>query len=512
MQALPSSGILPGHPTVSKAQLYSRTHSILRHILQLVPSASSVLSSILMNYFPDPTASRRTYIVYISNILEVISYAPELRSEILNLITERLVKIDVQVQEDILGLAEDVSEGLVHDISRIGDADDLDDESDFDDSDEGDSGIFDTEAERKKDVIRNVVKMDCMLDMLFVHYAELFAETISPSQITTDEASNTFSIILSQFTTIVLPTYRSRHTQFLVFHFAQKSPELIDLFCGVCIHIVFDKVRPSLVRQSAAAYLASFVARGAHVPSHIVVDVFEYLSTQLKILHADHEPQCHGPDLQRFPIYYALMQALLYIFCFRWRDLQVRDDDGDDLKHDGYEERGERNWIDGLKKTFEQNVYSRLNPLKICAPIIVSEFARIAHHFGVVYIFHIIETNKRIDLAASRFGVSSSATPRSAQSLASLPTYGNTYRKGDWDRDWQERQTPLSMRKDDAHKILEGYFPFDPYYLPRSKRWVEGDYREWKGIRGLDPVVRADEESSDESEDDSESGMDVEEG
>ena len=490
---------------MSKSQLYSRAHSTLRYILQLVPSASSVLSSVLVNYFPDPTASRRTYTVYTTNILEIISYAPELRSEILNLITERLVKIDVQVQEDILDLAEDVGEGLVHDISRVGNTDDLDNESDSDDdSDDGGSDVFDAEAERTKEITRNVVKMDCILDMLFAHYAESFPKTTFISPTTTDDAFNIFNIILSQFTTTVLPTYRSRHTQFLLFHYAQKSYELMDLFCGACIQIIFDKTRPSLVRQSAAAYLASFVARGVHVPAHIVVDVFEYLSTQLKILRADYEPQCRGPDLQRFPIYYALMQALLYIFCFRWKDLQVRDADDDDLSHDGYEERGERNWIDGLKKAFEQNIYSRLNPLKICVPIIVSEFARIANHLQVVYIFHIIETNKRINLAASHFGTPSSSIPSSTQSL------GNTYWKGGQGKDWQERQTALSVRKDDAYKILDGYFPFDPYYLPRSKRWVEGDYREWKGIRGLDPVVRADDESSGESEDDSESEMEDE--
>ena len=510
--ALPSSGKLPHHCMIPKSQLYSRAHSTLRYILQLVPSASSMLSSILVNNFPDLAASRRTYTVYTTNILEIVSYAPELGSDILNLITERLVKIDVQVQEDVLDLAEDIGEGLVHDISKVGTANDLDDESDSsEDSDDEDEDVFSAEAERTKEITRSVVKMDCILDMLFGHYAKSFPKTTSIRLTTTDDAFNIFNVILGQFTSIVLPTYRSRHTQFLLFHYAQTSHELMDLFCGACIQIIFDKTRPSPVRQSAAAYLASFVARAAHVPTHTVVDVFEYLSTQLKVLRAEHEPHCRGPDLQRYPIYYALMQALLYIFCFRWRDLQVRDDD-DDLSHDDYEERGERNWIGGLKKTFEQNVYSRLNPLKICAPIIVSEFARIANHLQVVYIFHIIETNKRISFTASHFCPPSSSVPTSSQSLASSPAYGSTFRKPGQSKEWQGRQTALSVKKDDAYKILDGYFPFDPYYLPRSKRWVEGDYREWKGIKGLDPVVKVSEEevSSEESGEGSESEMDQE--
>ena len=512
LPALPSSGKLPHHCMITKSQLYGRAHSTLRYILRLVPSASSMLSSILVDYFPDASASRRTCTVYTTNILEIVSYASELRSDILNLVTERLVKIDVQVQEDILDLAEDIGEGLVHDLSRVGIANDLDEESDSDDgSDGGDSDVYDEEAERAKEITRNVVKMDCMLDMLFSHYANAFPKISSASLTTTDDAFDTFNIILGQFTSIVLPTYRSRHTQFVLFHYAQTSLELMDLFCGACIQMIFDKARPTLVRQSAAAYLASFVARATHVPTHTVIDVFEYLATQLKLLRAEYEPQCRGPDLQRYPIYYALMQALLYIFCFRWRDLQVRDND-DDLSYDGYEERGERNWIDGLKKTFEQNIYSRLNPLKICAPIIVGEFARIANHLQVVYIFHIIETNKRINLTASNLSLPSSSVSAPLQSLASSSAYGGTFRKLGQNNEWQERQTALSVRKDDAYKVLDGYFPFDPYYLPRSKKWVEGDYREWKGIKGLDPVAKVDveEESSEDSEEGSESEMDEE--
>ena len=37
----------------------------------------------------------------------------------------------------------------------------------------------------------------------------------------------------------------------------------------------------------------------------------------------------------------------------------------------------------------------------------------------------------------------------------------------------------------DAHHQLEPYFPFDPYHLPISKRWVEGDYNEWKLPQGM---------------------------
>ena len=47
--------------------------------------------------------------------------------------------------------------------------------------------------------------------------------------------------------------------------------------------------------------------------------------------------------------------------------------------------------------------------------------------------------------------------------------------------------------------MLEGYFPFDPYKLPRSGKWLVDDYLEWKGLPG-DEV--GDEDEGDGSEDD----------
>jgi len=52
---------------------------------------------------------------------------------------------------------------------------------------------------------------------------------------------------------------------------------------------------------------------------------------------------------------------------------------------------------------------------------------------------------------------------------------------------------------DESWYQLDTYFPFDPYQLPLSKRWVDSDYVQWKGVPGLD-----EEEDEDESGDDEE--------
>lgn len=416
--------------------------------------------------FPHQTDSRRSHVVYIQNLLKLVEYAPELRGEVLALITERLVKIDVQVQVDLEDLADDVGEGLVDQIppARPDLMDDIEESDVSDEEEDPDEDEEDEEAQRAKEITKNVQKMDAILDILFSHYEQSFT---NPS---IEEQVGSLNILLSQFVSTILPTHRSRHTQFLLFHFAQQSSKYIDTFTGTCVQITFDKGQPAIVRQASAAYLASFVARGMHVPSNIVRDVFDYIGGELTRLRREYEPSCRGPDMRRYSSFYVLVQALLYIFCFRWRDLESSpDDDYEDDDLNTYYGQ-EHQWISGVKDNLSQNIFSKLNPLKVCSTTIVTEFARIANHLSIVYVYHLLETNKRV------------------RALQSAETgYGQP-----------NRETALSARRDESSQHLDAYFPFDPYHLPKSKRWIEGDYREWSGIPGLDDEQASESDSDDE--------------
>lgn len=425
-------------------------------------------------------------------MLKILSYAPEMRAEVLGLITGRLVKIDVQVQVDLEDFAEEIGEGLVQDVPRPPNdfAESMDDSESSDDDSVISNDAGNRDAQRTKAISKNVEKMDIVLDLLFNYYSQ----TISRSS--TDTGFGTLDILLSQFVTTILPTHRSRHTQFLLFHFSQLSPSYTDTFVGTCVQIAFDKVQPATVRQAAAAYLASFVARGNHVPSNIVRDVFSYIGTELERLRSMHEPTCRGPDVRRYSTFYSLMQALLYIFCFRWRDLQIDpgensedsdfEDDEDESLPAIYAAGKERRWFAGVKDILATNVFCKLNPLKVCSPAVVTEFARISNHLGAIFVYHLLETNKRIQL--SQF-----SRPANRLLIYNQP----------------DRETALSAPgAHESSQLLDGFFPFDPYYLPISKRWISGDYREWKGLPGLDYKK---DRSASQSEDEEESELDEDE-
>lgn len=442
--------------------MYARIHLALKHVLDLVPSATSTLLAIVAADFPHSSSSKTAHVDFVRNLIKVMQYVPELKAELVGLVTERLVKIDVQVQVDMEDLEDDVEDGLVRDgpPERSDQTDDQSDDEDMSDSESTSSlESIEEEASRIKDLKANVAKMDAIMNILFEFHTPNFTGA------STLKTERTFDLLLNQYATIILPTYRSRHSQFLLFHFAQTSEQLIDRFAGTCFHLMCDPTRPALLRQSSAAYLASFIARGAHVPTQIVRNVFQLLSVHLDGIRKDHEKSCQGPDLRRHRTFHAMVQALLYIFCFRWRDLTKDPEilmDTDPASFDG---RG-LHWAPGVKEALTRTLYSKFNPLKVCSPSIVNEFARIANHLRFMYIYPLIESNRRLHLAQ--------VAKSHGQSQGEFSTPHLT---------------------DESYQQLDAYFPFDPYHLPISKRWLKGDYNEWQGLPGADDTLRGGHES-----------------
>ncbi|KAI0136462.1 putative RNA polymerase I-specific transcription initiation factor RRN3 [Xylariales sp. AK1849] len=466
----PSAWQVPGFPSVSREGMQERLHLALQYLLQVFPAANSVLAQMITNKFPYHDEPTRVHLAYVENLLKLRQYATKLRVEIADLLVNRLVQIDVQMQTDLDDLDDNLTAmvALALNSSRAtaalqGDDDDSDVESVESEDDEED------EYTKVKTVKESIEKMDSTMDTLFALNTPLFADPNS------DEAAEAFEELLNEFSQIILPTYKSRHTQFLVFHFAQKSERLMDMFCGTCINIAFESQRPVVLRQAASAYLASFVARGALVPGRVVRDIFDVLGFHLDEMRTLYEVSCRGPDVRRYAAFYSLTQALMYIFCFRWRDLvSTVPDDVDRDDPSSYLDQ-DIEWETNVKEILRRNIYSKLNPLKVCSPSIVEQFALLAHRFRFMYVYPLVEANKRLRLS---------------QFVSTAYSNGGALRESGLD---------LS---DESWQQLDSYFPFDPYQLPTSKRWVDPDYLRWQKIPGLNPDDE--DESEEEGEPDEE--------
>ncbi|KFH47301.1 RNA polymerase I-specific transcription initiation factor-like protein [Hapsidospora chrysogenum ATCC 11550] len=444
----PSMWNVAGFPEISRETMRGRLHKSIRHILKNFPAAISVLEHLLANKFPFPDDSLRTHMAYIHNLFRVKEYAPQLREEILDLILNRVVKIDAQMQLDLEDVDDDITAAVMYTL-RESSRDPSQWEDDDDDSDtesvDSDDADYDAEAARIKAVKENVEKMDAILDTLFTYFTPLI--TPDPGS---DRAYLAFTTILREFEHMVLPTFKSRHTQFLIFHFAQMHERLSDAFCGQMIQVSFDRTVPSVLRQACVAYLASFVARGAHVPRKDVQLIFELIVTHMNRFRDNWEASCRGPDLKRFSHFYTLAQAAMYIFCFRWQDLVVSAPETVDPEDPASYIGQDLEWYGSTRRDLRIHVFSIFNPLKVCAPVIVEEFAKLAHRLNFMYVFPLVEANKRLRLT---------------QFMTSYATGGAL------------RDAGYEAGDESLHQ-LDPYFPFDPYQLP----FWNMDWMIWDGI------------------------------
>lgn len=470
---------------VRQSTIHRRVMQAIQYITSNVPSLPAALADRTSSKLEFDFQKAEERMTYTRNFMEMIKHVPELTSEILTSVLRELIKLDVSVQVDLDDEDDDAEDDILNHMSSSqtliasqsqdifkspldsenDDAPTTDDDSDMEDDD------VDPATARRRKLKEDIRQVDLIMDVLFQYYAKLTTSSNIGHRDTAIEQ------LISQFHSHILPTYRARHPQFLVFHFAQSDPIIVDRFVTSCVAVLVDRKQPHLLRHSAAAYFSGFVGRGAHVSPQVVQDCLELLCDHLTTLRKAYEPTCRGPDLKRFGDFYAAFQAILYIFCFRWRDVASSSADLEsDSEFDIDEEEVETyHFPESLRDSLRTAIYSPLNPLRVCTPVIVEQFAKLTYALQLFYVYPKLEENKHVRVVTTH-------ARNTSDLMISNP-----------DRD-------LSWVGDNG--MLEGYFPYDPYVLPISRHWVEGDYVAWRGIPGEEHEEDSDSEAEGMDDDD----------
>jgi len=353
---------LPNHKPVTRHVIYDRTHEALEYIMELVPTAGhSTLFPALVAEFPNKSEKRFAHTTYLRNLLRVAEYAPALRSKIIAMVIERVIKIDIEVQADIEDLEEDEGDTLAWELSNPDAVDDVSEGSS--DADDDEEPEYISPVQRIKETVD---KLDAMLEILFDYFARFFPETPQAENQISAETHVIFEHLLESFDKTILPTYQSRYTQFVVFWAVQKCPRFIDVFLGELIGCATDNNKSQVMRQAAAAYVASFVARAKMMDKNSVRTVVSVLCNWMNAFLVRREGDCSGPDIGKFGSFYSVFQAVMYIFCFRWRDLKIGEEEDEGRGDTVRLEQGER-WIPGLL-VMQRAIVSKFNPLKVGFP------------------------------------------------------------------------------------------------------------------------------------------------
>ncbi|RLV93675.1 RNA polymerase I-specific transcription initiation factor RRN3 [Spathaspora sp. JA1] len=482
-------------------------HDILGKIFRYIPTCINTIPQTLQKNFPHHLSSSTSELTnYVNNLLHIISYCPELQFGIWQLIIECCIKLDVELQNELDDLDDDEIEELINgdddedsglvvisgEDKNVSDSEDEEENEDEDEDEEG--GQMDGEVEYMVDPINSpdsikvlVSKLDNIMNELFLNTEISFTE----DELNNGNGVNLFNTITSLFKSHILPTHFTKSIQFVLFHITQYHPELSDSYLVLLIDVAFNPKEILEKRLKAIQYLSSYIARAKQLSRHQIVFVVSYLigwldkyimerECEIADLESTNNKQVGG--MERFKLFYATFQALLYIFCFRHDILFKNGEANPQTNSTKKPSSTDSEWECDLDKFFQRAIIAKFNPLKFCDETVVYIFAKLATKLNVCYCYSIIEHNKRQRMLSNN-------------GVTNLPSaVGN----------FKQKQEFLD---------LEAYFPFDPMVLPMSKKIINKNYVEWSEVNPEDEDdedsasgshLEEDDEESEESDDEEE--------
>ncbi|XP_069342191.1 RNA polymerase I-specific transcription initiation factor RRN3 isoform X1 [Eulemur rufifrons] len=402
---------------------FDTCHRALQIIARYVPSTPWFLMPILVGKFPFVQKSERTLECYVHNLLRISVYFPTLRHEILELIIEKLLKLDVSAsRQDIEDAEETAAQTCVGTESTEG----------LFNMDEDEETERETVADpqRPDQMVHPVAeRLDILLSLLLSYIKDV---CYVDGKIDNNKTKDLYRDLINIFDKLLLPTHASCHVQFFMFYLCSFKLGFAEAFLEHLWKKLQDPNNPAIIRQAAGNYIGSFLARAKFIPLITIKSCLDllvnwlhmYLDNQDSGTKAFCDVALHGP-------FYAACQAVFYTFVFRHKQLLS-----------GNLKEGLR-YLQGLN--FERIVMSQLNPLKICLPSVVSFFAALTNKYQLVFCYTIIERNNR----------------------QMLPVIRNTA-GGD------SVQTCTNP--------LDTFFPFDPCVLKRSKKFIDPIYQIWEDM------------------------------
>ena len=267
-----------------------------------------------------------------------------------------------------------------------------------------------------------LLKLDTMIDLLMgMVYLRL------------KEDHEFFQELLTIFDSLILSTHRLRCVQFLYFYIASLQDTFADDFMGLLAGKILDFSQPTVTRIAAASYLASFVARAKFIDQVSAKACIRLLNQcALKYVDTYTEGLVTRKTIAKHGIFYSIVQAIIYLFCFRWKQLIDLDLSTGQLPIE--------------LASFQKVLTSKLCPFKVCSKHIIEEFARITHSYNMLYCYPFMSSDMRI--------------PGTSEVVEKVES--------------EKITSSLVLER------LESFFPFDPLNLPISKKRIIDIYQEWE--------------------------------
>jgi len=406
-------GNFKGGVRESDSDVFKNTHDVLKGLLSVSPvgARDEILEQINLR-FPFYKQAAYRQVCYISAVVEMSGYVADSRMQVLCMLMEKLIKLDANLSRDFIDEA------------------------------------YRARDEEMGELNNEVLALDLFMKLMFTY---IHGETHVLEEYNHEKAVPVVDCFMKIFSTHVLPTFNIVHTQFLYLYLASLSPTICSRFLLENWRIFSNPNTPSILRQTAMAYIASFLSRATFASVNLVMTYLDRITSWAMSYIRSRETQASGldfmyTDLNHHGPFYSACQAIFYVFAFRHTELTTSET--------------RMKTLQGM--SWQTLVTSHLNPLRVCLPGVVRNFSAIARGYQLAYCTSIIQRNSRINLPV-------------VGSLSQASSKGK----------------PL---------LLDCFFPFDPYLLEETKDYVGQIYRPFTG----EIIADSDEEESseDESEED----------
>ncbi|XP_015190630.1 PREDICTED: RNA polymerase I-specific transcription initiation factor RRN3 [Polistes dominula] len=338
----------------------SHVHDVLRKILKVVPMSTKLLLQSVRANFPYIVLGTHIHEVYIYSLLQILNYAPQLQSDILTLITNRLVMLDVNIPQP--------------------------DVNDEDSAMESDNEMLDidenTNNENKN--IKPLHPLSHTLDVCMGQMIKFIDDTCYVEDKLNMEAFKKLYLdYLKIFEAIILPTYECRYVQFIMLYICSFKATVVEAFLDWLWKKTTNPNIPIILRHTSVSYIASLIAVASFVSSGLVKRtlsklskwIHDYINREENSEYADHNPTNHH-------IFYSVCQALFFIITARCKDF--------------IHTRNDMIYLNELD--LPRIISCKLNPLKSCQSEVVHNFADVSRTYQLAYCYTIIESNSRNQL------------------------------------------------------------------------------------------------------------------
>ncbi|CAG8470070.1 4470_t:CDS:2 [Ambispora gerdemannii] len=355
----------------------------------------------------------------------------------------------------------------------------LDEESDDNESENDLDLDLEESEEARYDVQDLMEKLDCMIKLLLDFFNWNFKISLSKREY----LEGTFQDLMKIFSNTILSTFKSRYTQFLIFWHVSLDRQFLEQFLTALYSNLWSESHPQGEKISSALYLGSLVARANFMDEAAVLSSVKILMNCGWQQIFRFENNVNYPDPEKYGVMYSIIQALMYIFCFRWKDLIIRKE-GETLeqmiyrlKRSSKTKNSEKNWCEEIRG-LERLIASKFEPLKICSQGIVRQFARISNSLNFMYCYALMTNGQQL-IIPSRMIHDQDYNNYHEDDNGNGKYEGNDIGGGKGDDDDDNDKLPTRLDQ-------FTFFPFDPFRLKTSSCYLKTIYREWEELPFID--------------------------